>query len=139
MTSVDNEKDALASNNQEQTDEPVLVPIGLRTGDLVQEVEEFFGNNVILASRIVGQAQGGRILVSSLLKEHTENAGDIRFEEVQEVELKGLAGLNRVYTVGGSNPDRSLLIESHRGGRSNALRYSKHIFSWTDSPLPRTW
>ena len=52
-----------------------------------------------LASRITDQAQGGEIIVSSLLKELTDSAGDIQFGEGQEVELKGLAGLNRVYSV----------------------------------------
>ena len=37
--------------------------------------------------------------MSSLLKELTESAGDFVFGEVQEVELKGLAGLNRVHSV----------------------------------------
>ena len=90
---------AFAAHNQEHSDEPVLVRIGLHTGELVQEMEDFFGKNVILASRIADQAQGGEILVSSLLKELTDSAGDIRFGEVQEVELKGLAGVNRVHQV----------------------------------------
>ena len=33
--------------------------------------------------------------MSALLKELTDSAGDIRFGEEQEVELKGLAGLGR--------------------------------------------
>ena len=37
--------------------------------------------------------------MSSLLKELTDSAGDIRFGDMQEVELKGLGGLNRVYAV----------------------------------------
>ena len=37
--------------------------------------------------------------MSSLLKELTDSAGDIRFGEMLEVELKGLAGLNRLYSV----------------------------------------
>ena len=72
---------------------------GLHTGEPVQEMEDFFGENVILASRIAGQAHGGQILVSSLLKELTDSAGDIRFGEVQEVELRGLSGVNLVYPV----------------------------------------
>ena len=52
-----------------------------------------------MPSRIPDQAQLGQTLVSSLLKELTDSAGDIQFGEVQEVELKGLAGLNRVYGV----------------------------------------
>ena len=51
------------------------------------------------ASQIAYQAHGGEILVSSLLKELTESAGDMWFGESQEVELKGLTGLNRVHSV----------------------------------------
>jgi len=90
---------AFAAHNPEHPEEPVMVRIGLHTGELVQEMDDFFGKNVILASRIADQAQGGEILVSSLLKELTDSAGDIRFGEGQDVELKGLAGLNRVYVV----------------------------------------
>lgn len=54
---------------------------------------------MVLASRIADEAQGGEILVSSLLKELTESAGDIRFGEGREVELKGLSGGQRVFVV----------------------------------------
>ena len=90
---------AFAAYNRGRTEEQVLVRIGLHTGEFVQEMEDFFGRNVILASRIADQAQGGEILVSSLLKDLTDSAGDIRFGEVQEVELKGLGGMNLVYSV----------------------------------------
>ena len=59
--------------------------IAPHTREFVQETEDFFGKNVILASRISDQAQGGEILMSSLLKELTDSAGDIRFGEGQEV------------------------------------------------------
>jgi class 3 adenylate cyclase len=90
---------AFATYNREHPDEPVKVRIGLHTGEAIKEAEDVFGRHVILASRIANQAKGGQILVSSLLKELTESAGDIRFDEAFEVELKGLAGLNRVYAV----------------------------------------
>ncbi len=67
--------------------------------EFVQEMEDFLGRNVILASPIADQVQDEQILVSSLLKELTESAGDIQFGEGREVALKGLAGLNRVYAV----------------------------------------
>ena len=54
---------------------------------------------MILASRIADQVRGGEILASSLLKELIDSAGDIQFVEEQEVELKGPAALNRVYSV----------------------------------------
>jgi class 3 adenylate cyclase len=54
---------------------------------------------VILAARITALARGGEILVSSILRELTESAGDLRFDEAKEVELKGLSGLHRLYRV----------------------------------------
>ena len=44
-----------------------------------------------LASRIAAQANGGQILVSSLLKELTRSVGDLQFGEVRTVALKGIA------------------------------------------------
>ncbi len=90
---------ALAAYNDQHPEEPIRVRIGLHTGEAIKEAEDFFGKNVILAARIANQARGGEILVSSLLKELTESAGDMKFVEGREVELKGLAGVNRVYQV----------------------------------------
>jgi class 3 adenylate cyclase len=89
---------AFADRN-ESADEPIHVRIGLHTGEAIKEADDFYGKNVILAARIAGQAGGGEILVSSLLKELTESAGDIAFGEGREVELKGLAGQHRVFEV----------------------------------------
>jgi class 3 adenylate cyclase/tetratricopeptide (TPR) repeat protein len=89
----------LAAYNREHPAEPVRVRMGLHTGEVVKDGEDFFGRNVILASRIAGQARGGEILVSGLLKELTESGGDIRFGEGMEAELKGLSGRHRVYAV----------------------------------------
>ena len=50
-------------------------------------------------ARIAGQAEGGEILASSLLKELTASAGDIAFSEGREVELKGLTGSHCVFPV----------------------------------------
>ena len=90
---------AFAAHIDVHADEPIRVRIGLHTGELIREMEDFFGKNVIVASRIADQAQGGEILVSALLKELTESGGDIRFVRERGVELKGLAGVNRVYSV----------------------------------------
>ncbi|MEE8370341.1 MAG: adenylate/guanylate cyclase domain-containing protein, partial [Dehalococcoidia bacterium] len=89
---------AFAQRN-ESADEPIQVRIGLHTGEAIKEGEDFFGKNVILAARIAGQAQGGEILVSSLLKELSESGGDIAFGYGREVELKGLSGQHHVFEV----------------------------------------
>jgi class 3 adenylate cyclase len=90
---------AFAERNK-SAEEPIHVRIGLHTGEAIKEADDFYGKNVILAARIAGQAQGGEILVSSLLKELTESGGDIAFGEGREVELKGLTGPHQVFEVG---------------------------------------
>jgi adenylate cyclase len=51
---------------------------------------DFYGKGVITASRIARQTRGGEILVFSMLKELTENSGDLRFDAGRDVELKSL-------------------------------------------------
>ena len=88
-----------AAYNTEHAEEPLLVRMGLHTGEAMKEADDFFGRHVILAARISAEATGGEILVSSLFKELTDSGGDIRFGEAQELDLKGLATVSRVYSV----------------------------------------
>ena len=77
----------------------IRVRIGLHTGEVIRDAGDFFGRNVNLAARIADMAQGGEVLVSSLVKELTEAAGDIVFRQEQEVQFKGLSDRHRVYGV----------------------------------------
>jgi class 3 adenylate cyclase len=90
---------AFAAYNEKQAQEPLRVRIGLHAGEAIKEADDFFGKNVILASRIAAQARGGEVLVSSLVKELTHSSGDIQFGENREVELRGLSGRHTLYTV----------------------------------------
>ena len=67
---------------------------------MIREGEDFFGKHVNLAARIAAQAEGGQILISSLLKELTESAGDIEFGDEREGVLKGPSGGRRGCGVG---------------------------------------
>jgi class 3 adenylate cyclase len=89
---------AFARRN-ESAEEPIRVRMGLHTGEAIKDGDDFFGKHVNLAARIAGQAEGGEILASSLLKELTASAGDIAFSEGREVELKGLTGSHHVFQV----------------------------------------
>jgi class 3 adenylate cyclase len=89
---------ALAQRN-EGADEPIRVRVGLHTGEAIKEGDDFFGKHVNLAARIAGQASGGGILVSSLLKDLADSGGDVVFDQGREVELKGLAGSHKVFAV----------------------------------------
>jgi class 3 adenylate cyclase len=85
--------------SQDLSGQPIKVRIGLHTGEMIKEGDDFFGKHVNLAARIAGQASGGEILVSALLKELTASGGDIEFGDGREVELKGLSGVQNVHVV----------------------------------------
>ena len=75
---------------------PVQIRLGLHSGEALRDADRFFGHTVILASRIASQADGGEILVSSALKQVTEEAGDLRFGPERDVELKGISDSQRL-------------------------------------------
>jgi serine/threonine protein kinase/class 3 adenylate cyclase len=78
----------------------VKVRIGLHAGEAIKEGDDFYGRNVIMASRVAGKANGGEILVSSLLRSLVESSVDARsFGEARSVELKGLTGAHTVHDV----------------------------------------
>jgi class 3 adenylate cyclase len=54
---------------------------------------------VIVAARGAAAARGGEILVSSMVRELTESAGDFVFDEGRAVTLKGLTGTYRIHRV----------------------------------------
>ena len=83
----------------EHPDGPIRLRIGLHTGEAIRDEADFYGKNVVLAARITDQARGGEILVSSVVKQLTESAGDIHFERLGDVELTGLSGTYDVYRV----------------------------------------
>jgi eukaryotic-like serine/threonine-protein kinase len=82
------------------TSEPVRVRIGLHAGEVVREKDDFFGKNVVLASRVAGQAKGGEILASSVLRALVESSVDAStFGEPREVSLKGLEGTHVLHPM----------------------------------------
>jgi class 3 adenylate cyclase len=90
---------AIAARLGDHPDGPIRVRIGLHTGEVVREEADFYGKNVVLAARIAAQAQGGEILASAVVKELTDSAGDLSFEDERELQLAGLAGTHQVYRV----------------------------------------
>jgi class 3 adenylate cyclase len=80
--------------------EHVKVRIGLHAGEAIKDGDDFYGKNVIMASRVAGKAVGGEILVSSLLRSLVESSvGAGTFTESRDVELKGLSGTHTVFSV----------------------------------------
>ncbi len=90
---------SIASRLAEHPDGPIRLRIGLHTGEALREEADFYGRNIVMAARIADQADGGEILASSVVKQLTESAGDLRFESERDVELDGLTGTHTVYKV----------------------------------------
>jgi class 3 adenylate cyclase len=87
------------SNLQPQASS-VKIRIGLHAGEAIREGDDFYGKNVIMASRVAGKAAGGEILVSSLLRQLVESSvGAATFVDARDVELRGLGGTHTVHTV----------------------------------------
>ncbi|MEX2253324.1 MAG: adenylate/guanylate cyclase domain-containing protein [Thermoleophilaceae bacterium] len=88
---------------------PLKVRIGLHSGYVIADADDFFGRNVVLAARIADRAGGGEILVSSTVKDYTETDPRVEFEARGEFHLKGLVGEHTIYAVrwfdGGATPD----------------------------------
>ena len=78
---------------------PLRLRVGLHTGFVIVNEEEMYGRNVVLGARIAGRAQGGEIIVSSVLKEYTESDPSFRFEERGEHRFKGVLGEHHIFAV----------------------------------------
>jgi class 3 adenylate cyclase/tetratricopeptide (TPR) repeat protein len=88
------------AGQQTANGERIRVRIGLHAGEAIKDGGDFYGKNVILASRVASQAKGGEILVSSLLRQLVESSIDASiFSAPREAELKGLAGTHVMYAV----------------------------------------
>jgi class 3 adenylate cyclase len=89
----------LAARGEEKTGHRIRVRIGLHSGFMIHEGEDYIGRNVILAARIADQACGGEILISRELKEFVEPGEPAPLLEPRALELKGLSGMHWVHPV----------------------------------------
>ena len=80
-------------------DRPIRVHIGVHTGELMEEDDDFLGHTVIVASRLSGAAEPGEILVSALSAQLVERTEEFRFIDRRETLLKGLTRPQHVATL----------------------------------------
>jgi class 3 adenylate cyclase len=95
----------LARVDDVELDERLRVRIGLHTGEAIREGEDFYGRSVTLAARLGDEADGGEILASSIVRELVGPSEDVAFEDVGELQLKGLRGHQHVYRVIWEEPE----------------------------------
>jgi class 3 adenylate cyclase len=82
-----------------ETELDVRVRAGLHAGEAVRDGDDFYGATVNMAARVAGAAEGGEILVSSLVKALVESSGEFSFEPPREAELKGIPGTQQLHPV----------------------------------------
>jgi len=78
---------------------PIKVRVGVHTGEVIKQADEFFGQAVNYASRVAGAAAGGEILSSALVHDLVATDREFRFGPPREVALKGIDGLQRLYPL----------------------------------------
>ncbi|TNM37322.1 adenylate/guanylate cyclase domain-containing protein [Nocardioides albidus] len=78
---------------------PILVRIGIHTGQVVARDGDYFGRNVAMAARVANLAHGGEILASDAVREALGEEVALTLVERDTVELKGLAGEHVVWEI----------------------------------------
>jgi class 3 adenylate cyclase len=108
---------------------PMGLRVGISAGDAVSQEGDFFGVPIIEASRLCGAAEGGQILVASIVSRLAGDEGTRRMEPIAPLVLKGLqhpvdASILRWDGDGDSGLRVALVDDSVllRQGIANALR-----------------
>jgi class 3 adenylate cyclase len=89
----------LAARRDQSGSQVLRVRIGLHTGEVIREQDDFFGHSVILAARVGAKANGGEILVSAVVRGLVAGSHEFQFGEPREEQLKGLRDPQRIYEV----------------------------------------
>jgi class 3 adenylate cyclase len=90
---------AIADHNLQQTQDPILVRIGVCVGEPIQDEDDMFGLSVIMAARITALARGGQVLLCPVSYALVSSSGDFDFRPLGPVELKGIEGSHHLYEV----------------------------------------
>jgi class 3 adenylate cyclase len=69
----------------------VIVRIGMHSGFVIREGDDYIGRDVIVAARIADLASGGEILVSRALRDYGASEPGLEFGPAREVDLRGLS------------------------------------------------
>jgi class 3 adenylate cyclase len=85
--------------NRANPEWPIRVRMGLNVGEVISEDEDIFGTAVITASRVMGRAQGGEILLSQPTEAIVSATGEFETTARGQVKLKGFDRMQRVYAL----------------------------------------
>ncbi len=75
----------------------VRVCAGINSGNAIREGDDFFGHTVNVASRIMGRARGGQVLLSEATRLLVGDLEGVRFNDLGPNRLRGIRGHVRLY------------------------------------------
>jgi class 3 adenylate cyclase len=78
--------------------EQLRLRVGLHSGDVIRDMDDFYGHSVTVAARVASLAQGGEVLATRLVGDLAER-GSFSFGPVRTVVLKGIADPVEVVAV----------------------------------------
>jgi class 3 adenylate cyclase len=90
---------AFDAYNREHPELSLRVRIGIHTGEVIREGDDFFGKAVVIATRVTSAAIGGEILISEAVERVLRGSPGVEFGERRMVPLKGLPGEHAVVPV----------------------------------------
>ena len=90
---------ALAEYNLEHPQRPLLVRVGINSGDTFRHGEDYFGLSVSMAARVLAKARGGQILMTEASRELAGPLDGVEYVERGRFQMKGFAGRQRLYEV----------------------------------------
>jgi class 3 adenylate cyclase len=90
---------ALTEYNREHPQRPLLVRMGINSGDTFRHGEDYFGLAVTMAARVVAKARGGQILVTDISRDLAGPLDGVEYTPQGRFQMKGFAGRHRLYEV----------------------------------------
>ena len=104
FTSASSALDAAIAMQQANTEHfadsetPIRIRVGINAGEPIEEGDDLYGASVIRAARVMGQADGGEILVTNVVRELVEGKEYV-FGDRGEADLKGFDEAVRLFEV----------------------------------------
>lgn len=90
---------AIEAGDRRLRKRPIHVRVGVHLGTAIERDGDLFGRDVALAARVAAEAVGGEILVSDAVHNAVADDENLHLVEAQTVELKGLPGKYRLWSV----------------------------------------
>jgi class 3 adenylate cyclase len=95
----------------------IVLRIGVNLCDVMVEGRDLYGSGIIVAARLEGLAEPGKVLVSGTAFDHARNMVDASFEDLGTQALKNIAEPVRVYRVA-----RATLVATPKVETENSLK-----------------